>query len=324
MKLQGIYLLLVPALLSVSSCSDSDHSEPEQVPIELHASGEEVVVTKADPAEVKEAFSTTVFATRRAGVYTGLTTTDTNNEWMKDADVAVGGTVSLPDALFYPKYGEWIYLVAVAPKIEASSSSYNSADGTVTYTLDGKTDLLYAKQIQGNRWEGSRFSNTDNTKDKPLVYTHLLTQLKFKAKKVTDGLTVKVKKITVSNVNTSVTFPLASGEATFSTSGSLSLSFGDDGAEVSGTLSATDLDGVLLLPPLAAGTSAYQLTVETSVGTFENLPINFGNDGNANTLKQGVSHDITLEISDRELEILSVTVAEWAPVPQDGELDLVN
>lgn len=324
MKLQGIYLLLVPALLSVSSCSDSDHSGPEQVPIELYASGEEVVVTKADPAEVTKAFSTTVFATRRAGVYTGLTTTDTNNEWMKDADVAVGGTVSLPDGLFYPKYGEWIYLVAVAPKIEASSSSYSSADGTVTYTLDGKTDLLYARQIQGNRWEGSRFSNTDNTKDKPLVYTHLLTQLKFKAKKVTDGLTVKVKKITVSNVNTSVTFPLASGEATSSTSGSLSLSFANDGAEVTETQLATDLDGVLLLPPLAAGTSAYQLTVETSVGTFGNLPINFGNDGNANTLKQGVSHDITLEISDRELEILSVTVAEWTPVKQDGELDLIN
>lgn len=58
-------------------------------------------------------------------------------------------------------------------------------------SLTGQTDLMYASQIFGNRWDGSRFSNTDGT-GTPLTYKHLLTQLTFKAmKKVTGGLSVK-------------------------------------------------------------------------------------------------------------------------------------
>ena len=81
---------------------------------------------------------------------------------------------------------------------------------------------MYASQISGNRWDGSRFSNTDGT-GTPLTYKHLLTQLTFKAmKKVTGGLSVKVKKITVTVTN-SVTLALTNGETSFSGSGELSL-----------------------------------------------------------------------------------------------------
>ena len=61
MKRQRIYLLLFPALLLVSGCSDSEQSEPEQVPIELHAQGNATVETKADQT-ITEAFGTTVAA----------------------------------------------------------------------------------------------------------------------------------------------------------------------------------------------------------------------------------------------------------------------
>lgn len=340
MKLPGIYLLLIPALVSVSGCSDSDHPGSEQVPIELRASDGGEVVTKTESTTIEKEFSTTVFATKRDGDYTNLSASDTDNEWIKDATVTTAGAVSFTDNPVYPKNGDWIYLVAVAPKIEATSSSYDgtdNTDATVTYTLDGKTDLLYASQIQGNRWDGSRFSNNTDQSVKPLDYTHLLTQLKFKAKKVTAGLTVNVKKITVGSVKNTAKLALATGTATFSGSENLSLSFGSDdgdGTEISGTkdTDVTVLEGALLLPPLGKDDAAYTLTVETSVGTFKDVPIVFSDgssgsgsgSGSDNQLKQGVSHDITLEISDRELEVLSVTVAEWTSVPQGGELDLIN
>lgn len=326
MKLQSIYLLLVPALLSVSSCSDPEHSGFEQVPIELRASGNGEVIAKADYQEITESFETTIFASKRNGIYTGIPSDADPDEWQKDATVEKGGSVSLPDNPTYPENGDWIYLVAVAPK----TSAYDSSSGSVSYTLTGQTDLMYAKQIRGNRWDGSRFSNTDNTKDIPLEYVHQLTQLKFKAQKVTaDGLPVKVQKITVKGKK-EVSVNLASGNTTFSgDDADLTLELENGGTEITGT-TATDLNACLLLPPLTSG--AYKLTVETSIGTFENLDISFdstsgggsSSSSGSNHFAAGHSYEITLNIGDRELEILSVTVAQWTTVKQDGELDLIN
>ena len=322
MKLQSIYLLLVPALLSVSSCSDPEHSGLEQVPIELRVSGDGEVNTKAYQA-IGQAFKTTIFATKRNGIYTGIPAG--NDEWQKDATVQTNGSVSLPDNPFYPENGDWIYLVAVAPE----TSAYNTSAGSVSYTLTGLTDLMYAKQIRGNRWDGSRFCNTDPTKDTPLEYVHLLTQLKFKAlKKTTGGLAVKVKSIAVEGQK-AVTVNLASGETSFSGSKeALKLTLAGGGTEVSGTTPTTDL-GCLLLPPLTSG-QVYKLTVETSIGTFKDLDINFdavngGGGGSSNGhFAKGHSYEITLNIGDRELEVISVTVADWITVKSDGDMELVK
>lgn len=323
MKLQSIYLLLVPALLSVSSCSDPEHSGFEQVPIELRASGNGEVDTKADYQEITEPFETTIFASKRDGIYTGIPSNADPDEWQKDTTVKKDGLVSLPGNPSYPENGDWIYLVAVAPK----TSTYNSFDGFVSYTLTGQTDLMYAKQIRGNRWEGSRFSNTDKTKDIPLEYVHLLTQLKFKAQKITsDGLPVKVMKITIKGQK-EVSVDLASGEAKFSGEDTdLALELKDGGTEITAT-TATDPLGCLLLPPLSSG-NAYLLTVETSIGTFENLNITFesvgGDTSGSNHFAAGHSYEITLNIGDRELEILSITVAQWTTVKQENDLELVK
>lgn len=320
MKLQGIYLLLVPALLSVSSCSDPEHSGFEQVPIELRASGNGEVITKADPI-IANAFPTTIFASKRDGIYTGIPSDA--DEWQKNSTVQTDGSVSLPDNPSYPKNGDWIYLVAVSPEV---ASSNNTDNGTVTYTLDGQTDLMYAKQIKGNRWDGSRFSsNTDNKKDTPLEYVHQLTQLVFKAQKAAaGGLTVKVNSIAIKSKK-GVSITLSSGETTFSgTDEEVTLTLPSGGTDISAT-TPVDL-GCLLLPPLETG--AYKLTAETSIGTFKDLNISFesagGNEGNtgSNQFARGHSYVITLNIGDRELGILSVTAAQWTTVEQNGNGDL--
>lgn len=335
-KRQNIYLLLATALLSVSGCSSPEESGLESVPIELRASGEGEVETKADENGIDKEFATRIFASKRDGDYTKLTTTVVDDEWYADTKVTTNGSIALSGNPVYPQYGDWLYLVAVAPK----PTSYTDADaGTVGYTLDGQTDILYAKQIQGNRWDGSRFSkNTDNTVT-PLEYTHQLTQLKFKAKKAAEkGLTVKVKSITVKAVTSAMTLTLKDGNATFSGSTDLVLTLAGDGTEIK---SATAIDlGVLLLPP-STSDKAYQVTVDTSVGKFEDLTIDFSSLGSSSSssnssssngsngsgsasgdhFAKGHSYEVTLNISDKELEILSVTVAPWSS-EEKGNLDL--
>lgn len=333
-KRQNIYLLLATALLSVSGCSSPEESGLESVPIELRASEAGEVETKADENGIDKEFATRIFASKRDGDYTKLTTTVVDDEWYADTKVTTNGSIALSGNPVYPQYGDWLYLVAVAPK----PTSYTDADaGTVGYTLDGQTDILYAKQIQGNRWDGSRFSkNTDNTV-RPLEYTHQLTQLKFKAKKAADkGLTVKVKSITVKAVTSAMTLTLKDGNAAFSGSSNLALTLADgNGTEIK---SATAIDlGVLLLPP-STSDKAYKVTVDTSVGKFEDLSIDFSSSSNSSSssgsngssgsgsasgdhFAKGHSYEVTLNISDKELEILSVTVAPWS-TEDKGDLDL--
>lgn len=338
-KRQNIYLLLATALLSVSGCSSPEESGLESVPIELRASEAGEVETKADENGIDKEFATRIFASKRDGDYTKLTTTVVDDEWYADTKVTTNGSIALSGNPVYPQYGDWLYLVAVAPK----PTSYTDADaGTVGYTLDGQTDILYAKQIQGNRWDGSRFSkNTDNTV-RPLEYTHQLTQLKFKAKKAADkGLTVKVKSITVKAVTSAMTLTLKDGNAAFTEPTDLALTLAGDGTEIK---SATAIDlGVLLLPP-STSDKAYKVTVDTSVGKFEDLTIDFSSSSSSNSssnsssssgsngssgsgsasgdhFAKGHSYEVTLNISDKELEILSVTVAPWS-TEDKGDLDL--
>lgn len=310
MKRNITNLLLFLALLPVTGCSDKmAQEESAPVPINLYATGKDLsAVTKA--TEIVP-FGTTIFASTQSGVYTTL---DALYEWKKEANVGKDGSVSFTDNSkpSYPETGGWIYLVAVAPQ----AATIDQSKGTVTYTLSNTPqDILYAKEIRGSRWDNQRFSNnTNSANDKPLVYDHLLTQLKFKAKKVNNtAKSVKVTKISVKNVKNVLSVPLATGKPACSGSAQLDLTPAN-GVEVSGTLTAI---GSLLLPPLESG--SYSITVETSIGIFSDVPITFDK-STLQPFQSGVSHEITLAISDASLEVVTVNVADWGD--QTGGSDL--
>ena len=310
MKRNITNLLLFLALLPVTGCSDKmAQEESAPVPINLYATGKDLsAVTKA--TEIVP-FGTTIFASTQSGVYTTL---DALYEWKKEANVGKDGSVSFTDNSkpSYPETGGWIYLVAVAPQ----AATIDQSKGTVTYTLSNTPqDILYAKEIRGSRWDNQRFSgNTNSANDKPLVYDHLLTQLKFKAKKVNNtAKSVKVTKISVKNVKNVLSVPLATGKPVCSGSAQLDLTPAN-GVEVSGTLTAI---GSLLLPPLESGSCS--ITVETSIGIFSDVPITFDK-STLQPFQSGVSHEITLAISDASLEVVTVKVADWGD--QTGGSDL--
>ena len=214
----------------------------------------------------------------------------------------------------FPPSGDWLYLTAFAPAAVPVS-------GVASFVLTGQTDLLYAAELRGNKWEGERFAGNRLKADRPLEFNHLLTQLCFKAcKGLTDGVAVSIRRITVNGALPCADLTLATGVPVFSATeehpAGLSLSLAEPGTEVTGT--APVEIGTIQVPPLHAG-GTYTLTVETSIGTFSGLTVNYV--AGENLLQAGMSHTVTLTISDHELGITSVTAQPWTTVTVDGDLE---
>ena len=319
----NLLLPLIPFL--VAGCSDAVLPADNGADvIRLYASGSGLpAATKGETVKEITPFGTTVFASLQSGTYA----TSAAGSWTHDASVDKYGAVSFTADFkpTYPNTGGNIYLVAVSPAVAAGANDAAvgsiTSDGTVAYTLDGTQDLLYAKEISGNRTDGHRFSGNSNAaNNKPLAYEHLLTQLQFEARMASgtsDGTTVMVNKITVNNVKTAATVKLANGTTTFADTPTalLELTPASGGVSVSSTTAVAI--GNLLLPPLASGTT-YTITVKTTVGgsdkTYSDVPIT----GN-NLFQPGHSHVITLTIGATSLEITSVKVDAWTTVDK-GEL----
>lgn len=311
-----------PAFLA--ACS-SDVSLPVEttVPLEFSAGGSALLhtsVTRADHNLPESVFDATVVLSMKQGDYSGLSAP---YEGSHEVNVGMDGSVSWqlqPDDVqpVYPGTGSWLYAVSVSPAAVPDDS------GNVSYTLTGKEDLLYAPEIRGNKWEGDRFSGNGNPgRDKPLEFAHLLTRLQFKArKKETDGQVVTITSVRVNEALSRVTLPLATGIPSFEGSPGLSLLPGNSGAGMDVPDNGTKVTlGYLLLPPLQAG-ATYTLTVQTSAGTFSSIPIVFADGSSAMKFQAGVSHEITLSISDATLSILSVTATPWESVQVDDDLEL--
>lgn len=316
--LPGCLLPVCLLTMTVAGCTDNVVPATDtELSIQLHARGG-ALEGAATRTEQGDAFTASVAFSSTAGAYSSL---DKAYEGVWTADVSTsgdlawktGGGITTPE---YSPYGDDLYLVAYAPAQTPSS-------GTVTYDLTTQPDLLYANELQGNRWDGNRFAgNTQSDKDQPLVFNHLLTRLSFKVcKKQAGGLAVRVIRITVNGADTQAVFPLSTGQAAFSTpdgNKGLSLTVAGGGADISSTVPVEV--GKLMLPPVDTP-SAYTLTVETSVGTYNNVNISYEDTQGDKLLKAGISHEITLAITDRELEVSSITVAPWTLIDA-GSLDI--
>lgn len=313
-----------PAFLA--ACS-SDVSLPVEttVPLEFSAGGSALLhtsVTRADHNLPESVFDATVVLSMKQGDYSGLSAP---YEGSHEVNVGMDGSVSWqlqPDDVqpVYPGTGSWLYAVSVSPAAVPDDS------GNVSYTLTGKEDLLYAPEIRGNKWEGDRFSGNGNPgRDKPLEFAHLLTRLQFKARKrQADGVSVKIMAVKVNEALPEVTVPLSTGEPSFSGTAGLTLHPGDGGVGKDVPVGGTTVTlGDLLLPPLSPEHN-YTLNVETSIGTFDNIPIVFSNNAaSGGKLLPGMSHEITFYISDTSLGVLSVTATPWELVNVDDDLELV-
>lgn len=301
----------------VSGCTAAGDSllTEERVPVQLCARDGALSRDAAAGNLPEQEFEATVALSTVKGDYASLSEA---YEGTWDAIVRTNGTMEWKAAAgaepVYPPSGDWLYLTAFAPAAVPVS-------GVASFVLTGQTDLLYAAELRGNKWEGERFAGNRLKADRPLEFSHLLTQLCFKAcKGLTDGVAVSIRRITVNGALPCADLTLATGVPVFSATeehpAGLSLSLAGPGTEVTGTVPVEI--GTIQVPPLQAG-GTYTLTVETSIGTFSDLTVNYAT--GENLLQAGMSHTVTLTIGDHELGITSVTVQPWTTVTADGNLE---
>ena len=332
-KLRTLLPLCCPLVFAVLSglaagCTDSDSGNGEEpqveeaIPVQLFARGGALegtaTLTRTEP---EEAFKASVAFASESGQYASLTG-DKEGIWTAAVDnsgTITWNTESGKAAPVYPLYGDYLYLVAWAPEAVPK-------DGTVTYTLTGQEDLLYVSELRGCKWDGERFSNnTLKERDKPLTFNHLLTRIRFKAgKKQNGGLPVTIQKVTVNETKTQAIVPLATGEPSFNTpsggTAGLSLTPADGSNEVAST-TPVEL-GSLMLAPLGGNEGVeYTLTVETSTGIYNNVKITYSDTQSSEILKAGISHVVTLTLSDYALSITSITVEPWKLI-EAGDLGI--
>lgn len=109
---------------------------------------------------------------------------------------------TMENPLSYPTSGDDVYCVGLYPQ-----AGWSSSDGkSVTHTIDGTTDLMFAEQISGS-WQ-TPFTNQ--------TYKHLLTWLKFEVRVTTSEAirqwgTLKKMSIINSHNTVDITFPQTPG-----------------------------------------------------------------------------------------------------------------
>lgn len=91
-----------------------------------------------------------------------------------------------PAKQYYPANGDAVYFCGLFPSTDPDTWTVESDGASASYTFDGKTDVMVAKQITGSK------TNKDN---KALEFKHVLTKLIVKAQAENDAdMTEIVKK----------------------------------------------------------------------------------------------------------------------------------
>lgn len=308
-------LLLLPSLLLFAGCTGREGEAP--VPIRLTA--QSTALSAEGPGRAAgvispgEAFSPAFIASLWADDFTVA-------EWSDNAAVGTDGAVTFAGRHYYPAGGDWIYLVGVHPQAAP-------ADGSVTYTLDGNTDVMYAAPLHGSKWDSNRFAgNTQSGYDKQFVFTHLLTQLQVKAEKAAaGGLPFKITGITARGISSTLSIALADGTPAFSNNKDVEIpdaAIRKD-AEITGQETGPVSIANLLLPPSEAGTFTFD--IETSAGIFKDVAVSLNSmdsEEGKKGFRAGYAHQVILTIHDSELGV-TVSIVQWEPAT-GGDIDLVE
>lgn len=313
----GIASALLGCLLTGCVAADPEHADgpasEEDVPVVLHAGRQ----TKAVIGE-REAFDPLLLCTAVSGDYTAM-------EWQKKASVATDGTVTYTgETPAYPHLGDYIYVTGLHP------SDGSVADGKITCLLDGQTDLMYASELAGNRWDGFRiYGNSDPSKNKTLEFRHLLSQLQFAAirtaseligKKEFRILSIRIKDVPGQAVVRLGTVENEDDRTSWSQPAILQPVLYKDPSDTAKNKLITSSDpehpdktGWVLLPP---GTF-YLADIETTVGNFSDIKIR----PDEGPFTRGLAHEVVFVLNDKGLSVIGVRQEDWTDA-EGGEIEM--
>lgn len=301
--------LLIYGLLGgwLTGCVSGDplSIDEEEIPVVLHAGsggGTKAIVNEGD------AFAPLLLCSAVAGDYSAP-------EWQQTVSVDTDGGVVYPGAVpLYPRYGAYIHIIGIYPAHAVV------ANGEAVFRADGQTDLMYAPELMGNRWDGLRiYGNSDSSKDRPLRFGHLLSQLQLTAVRTAADLADKkqfrIQSIRLKNIPGQAAVRLGMVEegaerVTWSDPGIREPVLTKDPAdpEKNNLIDSTDPEqpdevGWILLPPA----EYYEADITTTVGDFNNILIR----PDEGAFGGGLAHKVILILNDRSLSVLGVTMEDW-------------
>lgn len=166
MKTLVLSMISIAATVAAMTACTSESDEVDNVieapkKIELKAGVMEITTRAA--VEQGKGFTGKVIASTTTKDYSTPLWTEEN---AGNISVADGGAVTFTPEQYYPADGSIIYMIGVAPQPQTVSS------GSANYTITGDEDIMFAKEISGQKKEETPTS-------KALAFNHLLTQLKI-------------------------------------------------------------------------------------------------------------------------------------------------
>lgn len=309
----GLLGYLFVACTAGNLVSEDDVASGQEVPVALHAGQQtRAVIQEGD------GFDPLLLCTAVSGEYAVT-------EWQKEASVAADGTVTYKEEIpTYPPLGDYIYVAGIYP----ANGSF--ADGKVTFHPDGQTDLMYAPELAGNRWDGFRiYGNSDLSRNKVLRFGHLLTQIQFAAIRTASELTGKkefrILSIRIKDVPGQAVVQLGTVEKEDDRVGwsqpvVLQPVLYKDPADtsknnliISSDPEKPDKAGWILLPPGAS----YLTDIETTVGNFKDIKIR----PDEGAFTRGLAHEVVLVLNDKGLSVIGVRREDWTDT-DGGEIEM--
>lgn len=211
------------------------------------------------------------------------------------------GKLNFTNTQYYPADAEKLFFYAYSPVItDGYTAGTASGAPTVTWTINGTQDIMYAKAAEGI----GKVSAGETQPQPEFTFGHLLKQVRFKLVKgegFGDGIYASSVKIT--NCRTQASLNLMTGDLTFEGDANQSIGFSGNyaiqksGVEIGSLLCQAGETG-LDIEIVAAG-----VTYKTSVTlTSSNTDITAGG--------AGVSHLVTLTFIGTQI-VPSATITDW-------------
>lgn len=312
------------ALASLASCSKDDGNITSG---DIQENGRTAIVPTAG---VSMSAATTSRATLPEGPVTGTTfpkstenvfavtaykgtaapLSDYSNAYFDNqaVDSDAEGKLNFTNTQYYPADAEKLYFYAYSPVSTGYTAGTASGAPTVTWTIDGQQDILWAKADGGI---GKVSAGT--TQPQPeFTFRHLLKQVRFKLVKgegFGDGIYASSVKIT--NCRTQASLNLITGALTFTGNADQSIGFSGNyaiqksGVEIGSLLCQAGETG-LDIEIVAAG-----VTYKTSVTlTSSSTDITAGD--------AGVSHLVTLTFIGTQI-VPSATITDWVDAGETSD-----
>lgn len=185
--------------------------------------------------------------------------------------------------------------------------------GSISFTIDGETDIMLTGELTGNKSTGSRFGGTG----KAFTFNHKLTRLNIKAYAADDAAAAVWGQITANGIvlkgqatTCAVALPATVSFGTESANLTLPAKAVADDAAITyplsllaGTDNAAEC-GYAMIRPVDAGSSV-TLAVTTSAGGTYEVPVSL-----ADGFKEGYAYDVTLKFTATGIEP-TATIGAW-------------